>query len=824
MDKKNFRISSALKDLIGKDLITNDNVAIFELVKNSYDAYATKVEITFNEDSIIIADNGKGMTYNDLMNKWLFLGFSAKKDGTEDSESDKQKSYRDNINRHYAGAKGIGRFSCDRLGKRLDLTTRNEASSTTEKLFIDWTDFEKDQSEEFIDISVDYESLSDIPVFPENKKTGTILEIIGLHEGEWNRDKILKLKQSLEKLINPFSETEDFSIEIICKNQLKADEEEKKHSEYYDKDIVNGEIENSIAEILNLKTTRIDVMLSGDTVLTILSDRDTPIYKIKERNLLYPRLKYVDIHLYFLNRAAKLSFNRIMGVHPVNYGSIFLFRNGFRILPFGNEGDDSWGLDYRAQQGFNRNLGTRDLFGRVDVQTDDVNDLKEVSSRDGGLIDTEVSKQLFDFFTVTHRRLERYVKGVLWGEAFLRKEYFNSQEEGELKRKELQAIDKDSDNTDYLFKSSIGSKIDFVQLIKTLIKDKNIEILEYNKDLANIFSSVDNIADIKPQFIDDFEKVAKETKNGDLLFSLDEAKKELLKLQSEKEEAVKRAEKAEAQRNSAIERANNAEMERKFAESRADRAEEEERHQKKRADVAEADLHSEKKRTSFLMDNLSTEQLDFAERLHQVGINIDAINTTIETLTLEKRKGTLTFDGLWNEIKDISYCTKRIESILSYAVRAKFNTEDETISADLFGFITDYCDTIINKNSKKIKIQVCNNSSLSYTREFAPQDIGVILDNVESNSRKANAKNLYINIKEDSSFYILEFIDDGIGLDRNIIKDVNSLFEFGKGFTDNGSGVGLYHIKYIVEQFFDGYVAIDENYIGGFKLIIGVKK
>lgn len=79
MEQMRFKISSALKDLIGKDLITNDNVAIFELVKNSYDAYATKVEITFEEDKIIIADNGKGMTFNDVRDKWLFLGFSAKR-------------------------------------------------------------------------------------------------------------------------------------------------------------------------------------------------------------------------------------------------------------------------------------------------------------------------------------------------------------------------------------------------------------------------------------------------------------------------------------------------------------------------------------------------------------------------------------------------------------------------------------------------------------------------------------------------------------------------------------------------------------------------
>ena len=96
MDKLQFKVSSALKDLVGKDLIRNENIAIFELVKNSYDAFATKVEITFEPERIIIADNGKGMTLDDLKNKWLFLAYSAKKDGSEDSEEDeKQQSYRD---------------------------------------------------------------------------------------------------------------------------------------------------------------------------------------------------------------------------------------------------------------------------------------------------------------------------------------------------------------------------------------------------------------------------------------------------------------------------------------------------------------------------------------------------------------------------------------------------------------------------------------------------------------------------------------------------------------------------------------------------------
>lgn len=60
MDDLNFRISSELKNILGRDLITDDNIAVLELVKNSYDAHATKVEMTFEDDKLVISDNGKG--------------------------------------------------------------------------------------------------------------------------------------------------------------------------------------------------------------------------------------------------------------------------------------------------------------------------------------------------------------------------------------------------------------------------------------------------------------------------------------------------------------------------------------------------------------------------------------------------------------------------------------------------------------------------------------------------------------------------------------------------------------------------------------------
>src|SRR5579862_9634347 len=94
-----FTVKSGLKDIIGNDLILDDFIAVFELVKNSFDAHASKVKIIFNKDSIVIWDNGKGMNQTDINKKWLSVAYSAKKSGEEDKELDNNNfnDYRDKI-------------------------------------------------------------------------------------------------------------------------------------------------------------------------------------------------------------------------------------------------------------------------------------------------------------------------------------------------------------------------------------------------------------------------------------------------------------------------------------------------------------------------------------------------------------------------------------------------------------------------------------------------------------------------------------------------------------------------------------------------------
>ena len=89
-------------------------------------------------------------------------------------------------------------------------------------------------------------------------------------------------------------------------------------------------------------------------------------------------------------------FSHLMGVQPVEFGSVFLYKNGFRVFPFGEESDDSLGINRRKAQGYARNLGTRDLIGFIQIKGTG-NDFQETSSRDGGLIETKAYKDLVAF-------------------------------------------------------------------------------------------------------------------------------------------------------------------------------------------------------------------------------------------------------------------------------------------------------------------------------------------------------------------------------------------------------------------------------------------
>ncbi|WP_419495009.1 ATP-binding protein [Chryseobacterium bernardetii] len=769
-NSENFKISAALKDIIGKELITDEFVAIFELVKNSFDANASKVEVIFENNyekdkaKIIIKDNGKGMDYEDLKNKWLFVAYSAKKLGIENDD------YRNKIKsqRVFAGAKGVGRFSCDRLGYFLNLITlKDKPNSKIENLFVNWEDFEGVDSEEFINIQVSHNILKENKY---NLEKGTVLEISGLRD-IWDRNRILKLKISLAKLINPNQENDsnNFEIEIIAKDEIGLDNElNKKGEKRKELEIVNGKVKNSIFETLEIKTSNILVQITsdGNFIETTLQDRGDLIYFLKEKNP-YKNLKNISTYLFQLNRTAKLNFTKTMGMEPIKYGSVFMYKNGFRIYPYGEEGDDLLQINRRKQQGYNRFLGTRDVIGRIEINGQQPQ-LREISSRDGGLVKTSTYFDLLDFFyNYVLKRLENYVVNIIrWGDEKINKET------GEI---EPELLPKDV-------------KIQILELITGFINSKNIIDIQYNKDFLKVISEKQDQSVEK--IIKNIHNVAEKSGNPELI------------KQAKKIESVVKQSKADE----------------RIANKKADKAEIEVKETKKKFEA----VVSQK---NFLQSEISDDTKNLESILHHIGLTTNLIKTDIENLVKALSNNT-TKDELINIVKRISKQNEKITSFSKYFKKVNFNIHTNRLEVDIISFTNEYLENVyklredLRNNRELLNIIIHPFQDLEYKIKFNPIDMIIVLDNLISNSSKHGATTIELSWESITDGVQLSFKDDGKGINDSILEHI---FEFGFTTSRRGSGIGLYHIQEIIEKL-NGKIIVNNNIKKGVEFIISFKK
>ncbi len=207
---KKFSVDARTILHLGRDSIKDHTTALLELVKNSYDADATCIEVDImcqvEQPRIRIADNGCGMTENDIINHWLRIGYSEKRQNKVSKRG-----------RRKTGEKGIGRISADRLGSLLALHTQTEQDGII-GLSINWDDFESNQNLSDIPIAEISEPQLTIPQCLKPGKegqpiTGTELIITQLRQ-EWTQDDIDNLHKELSMLVSPFSETDDFDIKL----------------------------------------------------------------------------------------------------------------------------------------------------------------------------------------------------------------------------------------------------------------------------------------------------------------------------------------------------------------------------------------------------------------------------------------------------------------------------------------------------------------------------------------------------------------------------------------------------------------------------------
>ncbi|HVY06510.1 MAG TPA: sensor histidine kinase [Burkholderiales bacterium] len=213
-ETKHFSIDARALLTLGRESIKDHTTAIVELVKNSYDADATKVEIEIFGNDILktnyirISDNGSGMTEAEVDSNWLRIGYSSKR----------SKKLSDS-NRRRTGEKGIGRLSADRLGAILELKTKT-SSSRPFGLSINWNDFVVEGKDlTSIPIRVVTGSRPQFPPIENNTNQqashGTELIIRNLRQ-HWNEEDIKDLYDELAVLTPPFSSKKiEFEITLL---------------------------------------------------------------------------------------------------------------------------------------------------------------------------------------------------------------------------------------------------------------------------------------------------------------------------------------------------------------------------------------------------------------------------------------------------------------------------------------------------------------------------------------------------------------------------------------------------------------------------------
>tara|TARA_R110002074_G_scaffold394665_1_gene582190 strand:- start:3546 stop:5897 length:2352 start_codon:yes stop_codon:yes gene_type:complete len=206
-DFQRFFVDAKTLIHLGRDSIKDHTTALLELVKNSYDADAKNVDIEIyskTADLIRIADNGFGMTEDELKNNWLRIGFSAKR-----------KSKTSVSGRRKTGEKGIGRISTDRLGAKLEIRTKSEDDKLT-GLSLNWDDFDV-EGKNISDIKVKLIEPIEINLPRLDGKiarTGTEILITNQRQ-PWSKKNVENLYTELSSLTPPFENVSDFNINLI---------------------------------------------------------------------------------------------------------------------------------------------------------------------------------------------------------------------------------------------------------------------------------------------------------------------------------------------------------------------------------------------------------------------------------------------------------------------------------------------------------------------------------------------------------------------------------------------------------------------------------
>lgn len=377
-----IRPSARIIRTVGDDLIGDPYAAVIELVKNSYDADASKVNVIFDfspkarKVKITIQDDGHGMSKTVVLGKWLVPG-----------TDDKLVRSKSPAGRPLQGRKGIGRFAASLLGSELILKTIDEEGEKTE-IYIDWSIF---NSSSYLD---EVEILVESATTNESKGTELTIFAEGEYHDQWGKKELMLLTKELRKLKSPIQtrKDDDFQIHLSFLNspydEFSSDIEIESFPiiELFDYRISgtiknNGQLdalyennyeENLPSEIIRHEFAKTSTPIPGTVHFDIRAfDRDADaIGNLIDKGLVDPISKLA---------LGKTETRRLL---DEVYG-ISVYRGEFRIRPYGNSGYDWLALDNRRIQNPSLRLSNNQVVGFITIESEELSRLEEKSARDG---------------------------------------------------------------------------------------------------------------------------------------------------------------------------------------------------------------------------------------------------------------------------------------------------------------------------------------------------------------------------------------------------------------------------------------------------------
>lgn len=387
MAKIPFNVSARTARLIGRENVTNASGAVIELVKNAHDADAKKALIIFDESGdLYVVDNGHGMTERVIRDAWMTIGTDYKEVAPYSPKR-----------RIKAGAKGIGRFALDRLGEKAEMFTLPAGETLGYCWSIDWAAFEKkgatvDDVKATLEKESDLNLLKKLPAsyqdFSKSKrinfpKGGTIIRISSLRDS-WVEKNIEELYQNLESLVPPM-EKDSFTVELISLThpskfgQVKPlinEDFDYRISARYDNSLklITAKVERKEFDFVMLKKKFGDVFLHPlmseppftiDTfkrgsyektykvneIMRGFNDSDNLLEKIGDFSFTLTFAKNQapnreDLKKYPYRNAEYTSREKWLG----KFSGIKVFRDNFRVRPYGENGEDWLLLGERQAQ------------------------------------------------------------------------------------------------------------------------------------------------------------------------------------------------------------------------------------------------------------------------------------------------------------------------------------------------------------------------------------------------------------------------------------------------------------------------------------------